>query len=192
MKQNYSKHAGFFLFIGAAQFILMMIVAEALYPGYSVSKNMISDLGVGVSAPVFNTSIILLGLSIIICAYYLLREYEDKTLSLLLALAGSGAVGVGTFVETTGTPHFASALIAFFFGAVGTAYAKNKVSAPFSFFCILGGAVSLSALFLTVSRTYYLGLGPGGMERMIVYPILVWCLAFSGALMSKKGTHEQR
>jgi len=32
----------------------------------------------------------------------------------------------------------------------------------------------------------YLSLGPGGMERMIVYPVLLWVIGFSGYLMSLK------
>jgi hypothetical protein len=31
---------------------------------------------------------------------------------------------------------------------------------------------------------FFLGLGPGGMERMIVYPVLVWLIGFSGYLIA--------
>jgi hypothetical protein len=30
-----------------------------------------------------------------------------------------------------------------------------------------------------------LGLGAGGMERMIIYPIIIWGLAFGGYLMAQ-------
>jgi hypothetical protein len=30
----------------------------------------------------------------------------------------------------------------------------------------------------------YLGLGVGGMERMIVYPILIWMIGFGGGLIA--------
>ena len=33
---------------------------------------------------------------------------------------------------------------------------------------------------------FYLGLGSGGMERMIVYPVLVWLAAFSSHLITRK------
>ncbi len=41
-----SKISGTLLLVGATQFILLSIVAEAVYPGYSTSANYISDLGV--------------------------------------------------------------------------------------------------------------------------------------------------
>ena len=42
------------MLFGAAQFLLCLAAAEALFPGYSVSKNAISDLGVGITAPLFS------------------------------------------------------------------------------------------------------------------------------------------
>jgi len=39
-------------------------------------------------------------------------------------------------------------------------------------------------LILFTSGNYF-GLGIGGMERMIVYPMLVWGLAFAGYLLSR-------
>ncbi len=38
----------------------------------------------------------------------------------------------------------------------------------------------------------YLGLGPGGMERMIVYPNLIWALAFSTELMNDQQPKPSR
>jgi hypothetical membrane protein len=59
MLYSNGKVAGVLIFIAASQFILGLIVAEALYPGYSISTNYISDLGVGPSSLVFNMSIFL-------------------------------------------------------------------------------------------------------------------------------------
>jgi hypothetical protein len=36
--------------------------------------------------------------------------------------------------------------------------------------------------------TFYLGLGPGGMERMIVYPAIMWLAAFGAHLITKQET----
>jgi hypothetical membrane protein len=49
-------------FVAVTQFILGLAIAEALYPSYSLSGNYVSDLGVGPSAIVFNSSVFLLGL----------------------------------------------------------------------------------------------------------------------------------
>lgn len=104
----YSKRiAGLLCFVGASQFLIIMLICEALYPGYSVSENMISDLGVGSTAAFFNSSIIILG--------------GTTLASLLLFVLGS-----------------------------------------------------------------YLGLGPGGMERMVVYPVILWGVGFGGYLMASE------
>jgi hypothetical membrane protein len=39
--------AGLLVIIGVIEFLLAMLVTEALYPGYSISMNYVSDLGVG-------------------------------------------------------------------------------------------------------------------------------------------------
>jgi hypothetical membrane protein len=44
MGYDHRKVAGALVFIGGSQFVLGMLVAEALYLGYSISQNYISDL----------------------------------------------------------------------------------------------------------------------------------------------------
>ncbi len=44
MVYSNGKVAGMLFFIAATHFVLGLIVAEALYPGYSISNNYISDL----------------------------------------------------------------------------------------------------------------------------------------------------
>jgi hypothetical membrane protein len=77
---NYRHAAGVLLFIGAAQFVLGLLIAEFLYPGYSASANYISDLGATChnkiciinqpSAYIFNTSIFLLGFIALISSFF--------------------------------------------------------------------------------------------------------------------------
>ena len=52
---------GALLFVGAAQFILMIVIAEARYPGYNVATNALSDLGVGQTALLYNASTAVFG-----------------------------------------------------------------------------------------------------------------------------------
>lgn len=62
MRYSGKKVAGALLFIAASQFVFGLVVAEALYPGYSISLNYVSDLGVGPSSSmIFNTSVFLMG-----------------------------------------------------------------------------------------------------------------------------------
>jgi len=37
-----------------------------------------------------------------------------------------------------------------------------------------------------LDSSFFLGLGPGGMERMIVYPALMWLAGFGGHLVTKR------
>jgi hypothetical protein len=37
-----------------------------------------------------------------------------------------------------------------------------------------------------LDSSFYLGLGPGGMERMIVYPTLMWLAAFGGQIVTQR------
>nr|WP_243666344.1 DUF998 domain-containing protein [Vulcanisaeta sp. JCM 16159] len=93
-KINQVKIAGLLIDIGIAEFLLSMLVAEAIYPGYSVSRNYISDLGVGPTAIIFNTSIIVMGLLLIIAAVLLYRL--NKVFAITIALTGIGAAGVAS------------------------------------------------------------------------------------------------
>jgi hypothetical membrane protein len=185
MKLGRAAIAGALLLIGAAQFLICMIIAEATYPGYSVSANMISDLGVGQTALLFNAPIIAFGLLAIACVFLAKSLLGNRVFSALLALAGVGIAGVGLFPETTGLPHVAFAFTAFLCGSLAAIASAQKQGAPAKWVSVALGIASLLALALLLSQNY-LGLGGGGMERMVVYPILVWAIAF-GAWLAAKG-----
>ena len=190
---NYSngKVAGTLIFIAAAQCVLGMMVSEALYPGYSISGNYISDLGVGPSALIFNSSVFLLGLLLIVGAYFLQRAFRFELLTVMLVLTGIGAMGVGVFTEDFGVIHMVVSLIVFLFGGLSAIFSVlcsrvhkfPLVKMPFSAISIILGLITLAALGLFFGRIY-LGLGPGGMERMIAYPVLLWGAGFGGYLIA--------
>jgi hypothetical membrane protein len=187
------KVAGALFFVAASQFVLGLIVAEALYPSYSVSKNYISDLGVGPSSMIFNSSVFLMGLLLIIGVYFLQRAFNFKVLTGLLVMTAIGAMGVGVFTENSGIIHHIVSLIAFLFGGLSAIFSFKLLRKPFSFIAMILGLMSLGALVLYAGNSY-LGLGPGGMERMIVYPLLMWGAGFGGALIGhlEKQTTEQK
>jgi len=54
---------------------------------------------------------------------------------------------------------------------------------PFSAISVILGLMTLGALGLFVGKIY-LGLGVGGMERIVVYPILMWGAGFGGYLIA--------
>jgi len=197
MTRDYRKEAGVFLLVGAAQFVLGMLVSEALYPGYSISQNYISDLGVGPGASIFNPSVFLLGLMAAASAYFVYLCFRSRLVTSVLILAGVGAIGVGVFPENVPAMHEVVADIAFLFGGLAPIAAFRLQKKPFNYFSVALGLISLCALVLLsaeysfgLGEQYFLGLGPGGMERMIAYPILLWEIAFGGYLMASSQEGE--
>jgi len=199
------KTAGILFFVAGAQFVLGLIVAEALYPGYSVSGNYISDLGVGPSSMIFNSSAFLFGFLSIIGAYLLPRTVDFRSLTVLLILMAIGSIGVGIFTSAFTTIHGVVSLMAFGFGGL-SAIASFKVSKlPLSAISVILGAMTLGALALFATglvttgslnsneppaSEFFLGIGPGGMERMIAYPALIWLTLFSGHLIALSDKQE--
>jgi hypothetical membrane protein len=182
MKYDDRKVAGALLFLASVQCVFGIIIAEALYPGYSTSQNYISDLGVGPSALIFHSSVFLLGAVVIVDVHLTRHVLGSRLFSALLVLMAVGAMGVGLFPEDFGIIHGVASLFVFLFGALSAIVSYKVQKPPFSYLSLLLGALSLVALLLFISGTY-LGLGKGGMERLIAYPALLWCVGFGGYLI---------
>jgi len=193
------KTAGILFFIASTQVVLGLIVAEASYPSYSVSNNYVSDLGVGPSSVIFNSSIFLLGLLSIIGAYFLPRTTDFRVLTILLALMAIGAMGAGVFTKDFATIHGAVSSMAFAFGGLSAIVSFKVLKTPLSAMSVVLGLMALGAFVLFAggiltsgaftnseaqASDFFLGLGPGGMERMIVYPALIWLAGFGGHLIA--------
>ena len=201
MAYSSGKVAGALFFIAVTQFVLGLIVSEALFSGYSIYDNYISDLGVGSSSMIFNSSVFLMGLLLIVGAYFLQRAFNFKMLTVLLVLTSIGAMGVGIFTEDFGTMHSVVSLVAFLFGGLSAIFSVlcsyvhkfNLLKMPFSVITVILGLMSLGALVLFIVGVD-LGLGVGGMERMIAYPILMWGAGFGGHLIAhpEKRTTQQK
>jgi hypothetical membrane protein len=180
---------GILLFVGAAQYILLVNIAEALYPGYSVATNAMSDLGVGQTAVLFNSSTVVFGAFILI-GLLLGRRAIGTGLTITLAVYGACVVGVGVFPETTGTLHGVIALGMFVFGAVSAIISYRVLRPPLSYASVGLGIIALVALVLALTHNYT-GIDKGGMERMIVYPLFLWVLGFGGALIGAKSAEAE-
>ncbi len=189
-----SRLAGAALFVGIVQFALAEMIAEFFYPGYGVSRQPISDLGatcengvcqiVEPSSLIFNSSIILAGLLVLVSSYYIRRTFRDRIFLALFTIAGLGLIALGSFPETTGVVHGIFSGVTFLSISVGAIVAYRVEKPPLSYFSVVLGAGALMAAVL-YEAGIYLGLGQGGMERMIVYPVLLWSVAFGGDLMSR-------
>jgi len=192
--------AGTSLFIGVVQFAVFEMIAEFVYPNYSVSGNHISDLGPpcsngttcpsGTSWMIFDASIAFMGLCVLVSAYFFFRYFRWKPFVSLVGLAGVGALGVGIFNESA--PYMLHDIFSLltFIGIGLTALVSFRLQKPpLGYFSIILGLVTLTSLVLYVpdggvSMGASIGIGPGGLERMIVYPVLFWSLAFSGQMMA--------
>jgi len=201
VKVEPQKVAGALLFVGAAQFFVGLLLAEALYPGYNISGNYISDLGAYCpqsnawtnyagpcvvhqpTAIIFDSSVFLLGLLVAVAAYLFSRSAGRNVFSILLVLTGVGAMGVGVFPETAPLAHELTSDVAFIFAALAAVWSYRLVKAPLNYFSGILGAVSLAAIVLDEANVTA-GLGVGGIERMIVYPVIVWAVGFGAYAMA--------
>ncbi len=200
---NASK-AGVAIFVGAVQYTIFWILSEVIYSanvvgGYSESSNYISDLGANCpssgpcyippSALLYNSTIVILGLLVLVGAFYLHRAFRWKPAAGVIALAGIGAIGVGVFPETSGDLHVIFSLITFLFAGLSAVVTARFQKKPLSLFSVILGLVTLLALIAYIGGEYA-GLGAGGMERVVVLPVLVWAIGFGGHLMAIDETHR--
>ena len=182
MIYSHSQIAGVLIFLAATQLILGIIVAEALYPGYSIATNYISDLGIGPSSIIFNVSVFLLGLLAIIGVYFFQRAFHSTLLTILFTIAALAAMSVGIFTENSEPMHTIASIVLFLFCGLSAIFSSKVSKSPFKIIVILLGIISLGAMILFMG-SIYLGLGVGGMERIIVYPILIWMIGFGSFLI---------
>ncbi len=193
MTLNSAKLAGILLLVGNIQFTISLVIAEAVYPDYSVSANFISDLGVWgkPSAALFNPSIALLGALNLVSSYFIKKQFDLGKVGYFFALASIGTLTVGFFPENTvivgGFPliHSIAAFVAFLMDGAAAIAAYTYTKSPFRIISVILGVANLVSfvLFLSTATSGSVGIGIGGMERMIVYPTLLWTISFGGYLL---------
>ena len=182
------RSPGIWLLSGGLEILFLIHLSEFLYPGYSVSTDYISDLGVGpmLSSSIFTVAVILFGLMTLLAAALFRQKNKKSLFWLLLALSGIGAIGVGAFnLNYIPLVHRLSALAAFLFGNLAVLYSYRMVRPPVSYVFALLGLIGLSALAL-YGAGIYVGLGVGGMERMILYPAMFWAIGFGAYLSAEE------
>lgn len=186
--------------VGVLQFFLMHAVVESSWPRpYSWARNNISDLGnvycttqaqpepryvCSPAHDLMNLSFLLLGTLLAVgtaFAGFLWRRSRTATVArILLVGAGAGFVVAGLApADVNENQHVVGALLIMGTGNVGLLLAGagllGEVAAGLRLATGLLGAIALTALCLFMSYRY-LGLGPGGMERVAALPLLVWTL----------------
>ena len=186
------------MFVGSAQFILAAIVAEALDTGYKFSQPM-NWLGGGPAAALFNSSLFLLGLFIIVSAYLILRafkgvqpKFSNWLFWFLLTMTGIGAAGISIFSENFGTAHVIAVRTFWVFAVPAAIMSYKFQKKPFAYVSVVLGVLILAAAVIFLSPVNDLGLGRGGMQRMIQYPILLWLLGFGANLAGDSSREDNK
>jgi hypothetical membrane protein len=181
------KASGLLLFIGSVQFLLGLVLAEEVYPDYRVSQT-ISSLGrPGPSAILFNSSLFIEGMLVLVAAYFLHKAYHRISVTVFFALGGLGAMGGALFPEDVYNVHLAISIVSFFVAGLTPFVTLPLQGSPFKYLSISLGTLSFAAAaILAVPQIFYpLGLPYGAVERIVAYPTLLWVIGFGSQLMSR-------
>lgn len=182
--------AGAMLFVLSAGFMTVIMLAASMAPGYDIAGGAISDLGViGETALLFNVTLVAVGGLNIAAGILFHRIHRRGWLLALYLVAGIGAAGAGLVPLDTSDLHGIFALFAFLCFNLEAIGSGAVVIGPMRAISILAGCVGLAFVAIMVigdsGITAVFGpIGHGGAERMIVYPAMLWMLAFGGYLMA--------
>ncbi len=189
------------LLLGSVQLFVAMAVEQSLRPGYSDFGNTISDLGVGPYSWIFNTSVILLGVFGFLGVLFLSQVFPRRRLAWVaegfLLVGTLGAVAVGLFPEPStalwGQAHDAASVITFLDAnlglfLMGLAMFRDGTWGKYASLTTFLGAFSTIALAFYISNFLshgnYLGLGEGGLERVVAFPVLIWAIVVGVIILS--------
>jgi hypothetical membrane protein len=198
------KTAGVLALVAAAQWVLLVIVAETQYPNYVIQHNYLSDLGatchrglvptacviVSPSSLIWDSSLALMGLLSLVSAVLVYAVLRKKGFSMLFGLWGLGAFIAGVVPETLLSVHEIASLVAFVGGSFAAIVAYRFLTSPLKYLSVALGLFSFACIIaLTFDGPFFrwngiFGLGLGGIERMVVYPIIIWEIALGAFLMS--------
>lgn len=178
-----------FIALGAA-FLAGIMLAASMAPGYDYQTAAISDLGViGATAALFNPLLIVVGALNMAGGYLFYRGHRRPWLLAIYLVGGVGAIGAGVNPLSTGDVHSLFALGAFLFFNIEAIGSATVTAGPMKGISLVAGALGLvyTVIMLVGDGGNPAAFGPighGGSERMIVYPVMLWLLAFGGYLLS--------
>jgi hypothetical membrane protein len=194
--------AGVFLFLGGATVLMGIITAEALYPAaaaYNTHTSTVSDLAAlrpenivqQPSATIFNLTMILAGTAIACAGWLLHRAGDSRRMTIPVALLGLGMVGVGFVPGNHLAVHQLFAMTAFVAGGVGAILTAKLHTGALRLIHISLGIVALTALLVALFLLNWgpvAHLGEGGVERWVVYPVVLWVVTLGASLAATGGT----
>jgi hypothetical membrane protein len=197
LRYNPLRIAGVLYVVGVFQFFIFELVAETLYPGYSVATNYISDLGAKCAAPpstldcvvyqptatIFDTTNVLLGLMLLAGTILVFLGTRRRWYLVTAAVADLAIVLVAIFPEDTGWVHAIDSQVLFVFLGVSLVLAWTVVRGVAIRSLVM--AFGILTLYFTVTGPTSV-VGVGGEERLLVLSALVGLLALGGYLTGQE------
>jgi hypothetical membrane protein len=190
------KLAGGLLVTAGATIVMGIITAEALYTNPYNTRMEISDLGATETGVVlhppsttFNATMLVAGAMIITAAYIAHRALHRRAVTIPTGLLGIGVLGVGIFPGNIHPQHPLFAYTAFLAGGLAVLLSAWVTPQPLRAIFAVMGTISLA---FTVASVFVLEWGPfarldlGGVERWMVYPVLLWLVGFGGYLTARQ------
>ncbi len=214
IKRSGRYYAGLFLWLLSVQYYVTQVVVATGWSNknpFSWVQNTISDLGNTACGPYgvrlvcspghayMNVSFVLLG-SCMFFGSLLLRNQIAAGRSanvgfVCMAFAGIGTVLVGLFPENTSSGlHILGASLPFVLGNLAMVLiglSAKLLPRWVRIVTITSGVVGLIALGFYLLHQY-LGLGNGGMERVVAYPQTIWMILVSAYFISSSVRRQKR
>jgi hypothetical membrane protein len=183
------------LYVSSIQFFAVQVfVAMRWNPPYSLARDTISDLGNTacgtwnarfVCSPLhglMNASFIALGVAMTTGSALIFRQFANSRAATVsfaaMAISGIGVIIVGIFPENIVPAfHGLGTVIAFTVGnaALIIMAAAPMMPAALRLYSLPSGMLAVLAL-VSYASSHYLGLGEGGIERVVAYPQAVWLI----------------
>lgn len=197
LRSNTIKIAGLLYVVAVFQFFIFELVAETLYPGYSVASNYISDLGATCvkppstlecvvhqpSASIFNATVSLMGLMLLAGAGFVYYGTRRKPYLITSAVAYVAIFLAGVLPENTGEPHLVDSFFLFPFLGVSLVLAVTIVNGRIIRYLMV--AFGAMTLFFALTEVPARQVGVGGQERLLVLSALVGLLVLGGYLTGR-------
>jgi len=198
MEYKNENIAGIILLFSVLTWYFVELILSYLEPGYSFSTNFISELGSpgATNALIFNTTVTLLGLSVLAAGYLLYRASASETIfpnrlfAILVMLLGICFIG-GALGPMHAYPDYLPLPFHTIFGDIAQAVMITAIlvsvkitKPPLSYVLLILAVISFVTQIITLSAMD-LGLGVGGNQRLYFIVWTTWMFVISTHLMSK-------
>ncbi len=188
---NKTRLSGYLIFIAGLQWFIGLLAAESWTPDYSNRIDYVSELGIWEMATLYNASIFLLGVLLTIGAYLLYQEGKARLFTIMIAVTGIGAIGLGIFPGYAQPMHSIATLVAIIAGIFSAITSFQLQKKPVYYISLTLGLIALFSVIIffpylglpTGSTETFLGMAKGSMERWAIYPILAWAISFGSYLI---------